>query len=313
MQLSPERYRSICVVALWSLCGIIVTGAAVRLTGSGLGCSDWPTCEPGRFTPHSASELEPMVEFVNRLITGVVSVAVMAAVAGSLLIRPRRPELTRWSLALVAGVAAQAIIGAFVTKSELDYSVVAVHFLASMVLVWAALVLVDRAGREPGGPRRRIPGWARWLLTASVAVLLTGPVVTSAGPHAGDEHVERLPIDLGLTVRAHSIAVWVLCLSVALVAWRLRQHPSALLRRRSADLLLAVVAQGGLGYLQYFTGVPAVMVGAHVAGATLVWVLVVRLALAAGDPAHAGALPPLGRATRTSTEPAPAEPVGAAS
>lgn len=283
MRLSPERYRKVCIAALWSLCGIIVTGAAVRLTGSGLGCSDWPTCEPGRFTPHSASELEPMVEFGNRLVTGLVSVAVIAAVAGSLLLRPRRRDLTWWSLSLVGGVIAQAIIGAFVTKSELKYSVVALHFLASMALVWAGLVLVDRAGRAPGAPRRPIAGWARWLSLVATIVLFTGAVVTSAGPHAGDEHVERLPIDLGLTVRVHSTFVWLLCISAVAVAWRLRRSPQAVLRRRVSDLLAGIVLQGGIGYLQYFTGVPAILVGAHVAGATLVWVLTIRLALATGD------------------------------
>src|SRR5690606_18276025 len=135
----------------------------------------------------------------------------------------------------------------------LKYSVVALHFLASMVLVWAGLVLVDRAGRTPGAPRRPIAGWARWLSLVATVVLLTGAVVTSAGPHAGDEHVERLPIDLGLTVRAHSTAVWLLCLSVVAVAWRLRRSPDAVLRRRTTDLLAAIFLQGGIGYLQYFT------------------------------------------------------------
>jgi cytochrome c oxidase assembly protein subunit 15 len=306
MQLSPERYRKVCIAALWSLCGIIVTGAAVRLTGSGLGCSDWPTCEPGHFTPHSASELKPMVEFGNRLVTGAVSIAVIAAVAGSFLIRPRRRDLTWWSVALVAGVFAQAIIGAFVTKSELQYSVVALHFLASMVLVWAGLVLVDRAGRIPGAPRRPIPLWARWIAAAATVVLLTGSVVTSSGPHAGDENVERLPIDLVWTVRTHSTAVWVLCLSVAAIAWRLRRNRSPILRRRVADLLAAIVLQGGIGYLQYFTGVPAILVGAHVAGAILVWVLAIRLALGTAD-----ASLPLEPSQRAADE-VPAEPLAVA-
>jgi len=276
--MSLGLYRTICIVALCALSGIIVTGAAVRLTGSGLGCSDWPTCEEGQF--FAALEFEPMVEFINRLITGIVSVAVMAAVAGSLLLRPRRRDLTRWSLALVAGVAVQAIIGAFVTKTELAYSVVAVHFLASMVLVWAATVLVERAGRPADAVVGAWAPWAKWLVLAGSAVLLTGPVITSAGPHAGDEDVKRLPLDLAWAARLHSTTVWILCALVAWIAWTLRRHPDARLRRGSSDLLAAVVLQGGLGYLQYFTGVPALLVGLHVAGATLVWILALRLALA---------------------------------
>lgn len=279
MRISPALYRRVCVVALWALCGIVVTGATVRLTGSGLGCRDWPKCEPGSVV--APWEFNAQVEFINRLITGLVSVAVIVAVGGSLLRRPRRQDLTRWSMALVAGVVAQIIIGAFVTKSDLQYSVVAVHFGVSMVLVWAAVVLVDRAGRPDGTPPRTArPGWANAIFVAAVAVLCTGPIVTSTGPHAGSEDVRRLPLDLGAVTRVHSLTVWVLCALVGWVAWMHRAAPRGQLRTHVVELLAAVVIQGGIGYLQYFTGVPAVLVAAHVAGATVVWVLTVRLVLA---------------------------------
>lgn len=284
-------YRRICVIALWSLCGIVVTGAAVRLTGSGLGCRDWPKCSSNRFV--APWEFKAQVEFINRLITGIVSVAVILAVGGSLIRSPRRRDLTRWSWALVGGVIAQIVIGAFVTKSDLKYSVVGVHFLASMVLVWAATVLVAKAGRPDDAPARGSrPRWAALLSLAAVAVLCTGPIVTSAGPHAGSEKVKRLPIDLHEVARAHSLCVWVLCAITAWVAWKLRTSTGGPdLQRRSSELLLAVVAQGGLGYLQYFTGVPAVLVGAHVAGAALVWVLVVRLVMASRTDAGSVVVP----------------------
>lgn len=273
------------MVALWALCGIVVTGAAVRLTGSGLGCSDWPKCERGSVV--APWEFRAQVEFINRLITGLVSIAVILAVGGSLLRRPRRRDLTRWSMALVAGVFAQIIIGAFVTKSDLQYSIVAVHFGVSMVLVWAAVVLVDRAGRPDDSPGRTArPGWANAVFVATVAVLCTGPVVTSTGPHAGSEDVKRLPLDLGAVTRVHSLTVWILCALVGWVAWAHRSAPPGPLRTSVVELLAAIVIQGGIGYLQYFTGVPAVLVAAHVAGATVVWVLAVRLVLASSDDAR---------------------------
>jgi len=280
VRLSSATYRRICIAACWSLAGIIVTGAGVRLTGSGLGCSDWPTCENNKLI--APLEFHAMIEFINRTITGVVSIAVMLAVLGSLLVRPRRRDLVVWSGALVVGVIAQILIGALVVTTKLTYSVVALHFLVSMVLVWAAIVLVDRAGRPTPPPRGvPLPNWARLMLAAAIAVLCTGAVVTSTGPHAGDADVERLPLDLGWTARLHSGAVWILVATIVWVTWRFRHTASPTMRRRTTDLLAASVLQGGLGYLQYFSGVPAIMVGAHVAGATLVWILVVRLALCA--------------------------------
>lgn len=288
-QISPTAYRRIAAAALAALSAIIVTGAAVRLTGSGLGCSDWPTCEENQF--HASLELHPMVEFVNRLITGVVSAAVIAAVLGSMRRTPRRRDLTQWSWVLVAGVVAQIVIGAFVTLSELEYSVVAVHFLVSMVLVWAAMVLWDRSGRADDDQRtRRWPVPIRVLTTLSTAVLITGSMVTSAGPHSGDdEATKRLPIDLGQTARVHSVLVWI---TLALTAWlavstgrggnAATGSPRA--RRAVTDLLLALVAQGAVGYVQYFTGVPELLVGVHVAGATAVWILVLRLAFVMAEP-----------------------------
>lgn len=264
-----------------ALCLIVVTGAAVRLTGSGLGCSDWPTCEEGRFV--ASLDFHPMVEWINRLITGLVSLAVAVAVLGSLARSPRRRDLTVWSLALVAGVVAQILIGAVVTLSDLSYSAVAVHFLVSMVLVWAAVVLVERAGRPDGEERVPSPHHRRALALSGWCALLlvTGSVVTSAGPHAGDREVKRLPLDLEWAARFHGVVVWVFVGAVAWWGYQLARSGDVLLRRRASDLLVAAVAQGAIGYTQYFTGVPPVLVGLHVAGATLVWVMTLRLTLAA--------------------------------
>lgn len=278
-----------CVASLWALCAIIVTGAAVRLTGSGLGCTQWPTCNDGNIV--APLEYHPMIEFLNRLVTGAVSIAVIVAVCGSLLRRPRRSDLTRWSLALVAGVVAQIVIGGIVVKSGLEYSLVALHFLVSMVLVAAATVLVHRAGIPDDSPARPpAPIWARRLVGAGVAVLLTGALVTSAGPHPGalegvshggrDLVLKRLPIDLVWVARLHSATVWIFVAGVVAVAWRQRRSTSVL-QRRVLDLLIVAVAQGAVGYTQYFTGVPALLVGLHVFGATLLWVMTLRVAQAA--------------------------------
>ncbi len=293
VRLSPTAYRRVTLAALLALCGIVVTGAAVRLTGSGLGCSDWPTCEADQF--HASLEFHPMVEYVNRLLTGAVSLAVILAVGGSVIRVPRRRDLTRWSWFLVGGVLAQILIGAAVTLSDLNYSVVGIHFLVSMVLVWAATVLHQRAGRPDEEftsgrrGRRRWPATNRWIVGLGTAILLTGPVVTSVGPHAGDEAVKRLPLDIGWTVRVHSIVVWSFLVAVLVQAFVTRRSGDALALRRVTDLLIASLAQGAIGYAQYFSGVPPLLVGLHVAGATLVWVLAVRLGLDSARPVEAAA------------------------
>ena len=285
--LTPPAYRRITLFALLALMFIIVTGAAVRLTGSGLGCPDWPTCAENRLV--APWEYHAMVEFVNRTITGLVSVAVMLAVLGSLVRVPRRRDLLWLSLGLVAGVIGQIILGGLTVLFELKPGFVMAHFLLSMVLLANAVVLHHRAGRPAGPTRLAVGSDVRALgrlevATAALAIFL-GTIVTSSGPHGGDEHAERLPFLLPDVTRLHGIAV-ALFLAVTLVTlWRL--HKAGVDRtilRRSEILLAVLVAQAALGYVQYFTGVPALLVGFHVAGAAAVWVAVLRLHLAFSVP-----------------------------
>jgi hypothetical protein len=145
-RLSPRAYQRITLLALIALVFIIVTGAAVRLTGSGLGCSDWPTCESNQIV--APLEYHAMIEFINRTITGLVSVMVMLAVLGSLVRTPRRRDLTWLSLGLVAGVIGQIVLGGLTVLFELRPPFVIAHFLLSMVLVWNAVVLHHRAGHD---------------------------------------------------------------------------------------------------------------------------------------------------------------------
>jgi cytochrome c oxidase assembly protein subunit 15 len=285
--LAPPAYRRVTLFALLALTFIVVTGGAVRLTGSGLGCPDWPTCASNRVV--APWEYHAMVEFVNRTITGLVSVAVMLAVLGSVVRRPRRRDLLWLSLGLVAGVIGQIVLGGLTVLFELRPGFVMAHFLLSMVLLATAVVLHHRAGR-PAGPTRPAVGadllaLGRLEVACAALVIFLGTIVTSSGPHGGDEHAERLPFLLPDVTRLHGIAV-MLFLGVTLVTlWRLRgAGVDGRILRRSEVLLAVLLAQAGLGYVQYFTGVPALLVGVHIAGATAVWVAVLRLHLAFSVP-----------------------------
>ncbi|MCY4105033.1 MAG: COX15/CtaA family protein [bacterium] len=291
--ISPAGYRRITLLALLALIFIIITGGAVRLTGSGLGCSDWPTCEENQFVPDL--EYHALVEFVNRAITGVVSLAVALAVLGALLRRPRRQDLVGLAFGLVAGVAGQVVLGGLVVWYHLSPWLVIAHFLLSMVLVANAVVLHHRAGLPDGAPRgagapaRAAGHLTRLLVVLAVLAIVSGTLLTGAGPHGGDADVERLQYDIPSLARLHGGAM-VLCAAVALLLWAGAERGSFRLRRRghratphapAARLVVLVIgAQAAVGYLQYFTGVPVLLVGVHIAGAAALWTAVLRLHLA---------------------------------
>lgn len=291
--LTPEAYRRITSLALAALAVIIVSGAAVRLTGSGLGCTDWPNCSQNRLVADLA--FHPMVEFVNRVFTGVVSLAVILAVLGSRSRRPRRSDLTWWSFGLVAGVLGQIILGALVVVFELSPWLVIGHFITSMVLVCNAVVLHHRAGlptdphgRAVMGPRNVAPRLLAliglWFVGA-MAVIFTGTIVTGSGPHGGDDKVERLPLLLSSAARVHASTVMGFLALTLLIAWLLRRTPAPRrLQVRMWQVIGVLVAQATIGYVQYFTKVPALLVGFHIAGATLLWIAVVRFTLATREP-----------------------------
>lgn len=284
IRLSPHRYRAITLGALIAICVIVVTGAAVRLTGSGLGCVNWPKCD-NNITPPAT--FHAWVEFGNRLVTGAVSIAVILAVLGSLVRVPRRTDLLRWSLGLVAGVMAQIVWGGVTVLSHLNPAVVSGHFLISMILVWNAVVLHHRAALtdEAGSPNRSRPAMLATITAVwGVIAIATGPLVTGTGPHAGDAtdpRVHRFGFDLLNIVRVHSVTMWAFVALIATTAVFIARSASMPVPcRRAAQLLLVVaVAQGGIGYAQYFSGVPPLLVLFHVIGATAVWALTVNLAL----------------------------------
>jgi cytochrome c oxidase assembly protein subunit 15 len=285
VSLSADAYRRLTLFALLSLAVIVITGATVRLTGSGLGCSDWPTCEHGQLAAQ-ASDAPAMVEFANRVFTGVVSIAVVLAVLGAMRRRPYRRDLTILAWGLVVGVLAQIILGGLVVNHHLSPKFVMGHFLLSMVLVTNATVLHARAGRRDGVARHRskddlVRGLSVLVPVAAAVTVFLGTVVTAAGPHAGDQSAARLDLVVGDVARIHSMAAWITVLVTVALLRAGRSLPAV---RGAAEVLAAVLlAQGVVGYVQYFTGVPAALVLVHVAGATAVWWAATRVALSTGS------------------------------
>jgi heme a synthase len=296
---APSTFRRYTLAALAAQVLIVMSGAAVRLTGSGLGCSDWPRCEEDRFV--APLELNPMIEFLNRLVSFVVVATVVLVVWGALRRVPYRRDLLNlgWGIAAVTGL--QILIGGITVRMDLWPPVVMAHFLLSMVLIWIAVVLHHRASTALVAPRR-LPGLGARLserlttplLVAGATVLVTGTIVTASGPHGCDEHVERLGFYVPTVTRVHTAAVFVLLALVLTTLLSLRQRPGASgLVRPGTALLAAIVVQGAIGYYQYFNGVPALAVFLHVVGSMAVWGTLVwfvlehrRFEAAAGGPRH---------------------------
>ena len=286
---------------------LVVSGTAVRVTGSGLGCPTWPRCTGGSLTNTAALGSHGYIEFGNRLLA-----VVMEAVGIALVLAVRRvPHPRSWSrLAWVqaAVVPLQAVIGGLLVLSGLNPYVLILHFLTSFPLVYGAAALLRRLLHDPRtahplseglpGDAESVDHVVRWLsgalIAATVLVLALGTLVTGTGPHAGDPKVERLPFSPRDVTQLHADAAYLLVgltLATVLICWRTP------LRRWAMALLGLVLAQGGIGYWQYFTSVPPVLVGMHVAGATLVFTTAAWI--------HQRAAPRPGRTAGLSPEHAP--------
>ena len=306
--ISQSQYQKITKVSLLLLAFIIITGAAVRLSGSGLGCSDWPTCENDQLVAE-IDDVHAMVEFVNRVITGFVALAVMIAVLGSLFRVPKRKDLIYLSIGLVVGVVIQVIVGALVVREHLPPSLVITHFLVSMVLVWNAVELDHRARSddksEHSSPPMLLKRMTKLIVGLGALVIITGTIVTGSGPHSGAENqqildalesqgtassianleleVERLPFDVPDVARIHGISVMLFLLLTLRLLFVIKRHSPEFITV-GQNLMAAIVIQAAIGYFQYFTGVPALLVGVHVAGATLIWIMILRLYLEVNRP-----------------------------
>lgn len=290
--------RALAVAVLVGQAGIAVTGSVVRVTSSGLGCPQWPTCLAGSLVPRYDPEvaaLHQWVEFGNRLLTVVLVVVVGAALLAAITLRPRHHRVTWLAAAMPLGVVAQAVLGGITVLTGLAWYTVALHFLVSMVLVWLAVQLVaavrpDALAAPAGTPRRRtVPSSARGLLlvlTAVLAVLLTaGTLVTSAGPHAGDASTPRLdaPVDGLATVHADLLFAFLgLLVGFGFLAHAVGVGRPVLHRFRA--LVVITLAQGALGGAQYALGVPEALVASHVLGASLVTVATAALWAATTEP-----------------------------
>ncbi|MFV2175062.1 heme A synthase [Actinomadura sp. LOL_016] len=270
---------------------IVVSGGAVRVTESGLGCPEWPKCTGDSLvpTPHPEHELINMaIEFGNRMITFVVLAVGMLVFVAALRLAPRRKDLVWWALAQPMSVVAQAVIGGIVVLTELHPAAVGLHFLVSPALLVFCVALWVRAGEGDEPPRPLVAPWIRALgaalLAACAVVLVAGTVVTGTGPHAGDASSRRYGFEITDVTRVHSITAWITCALVVVLAVALhRTNSPAAARRRVHELLALIVAQGALGYVQYFLGVPAVLVVLHMLGAVLMWVAAFRLFFALRD------------------------------
>jgi cytochrome c oxidase assembly protein subunit 15 len=287
--LAPPSVRTQRVIAAFVVLtqgGIAVTGAIVRVTASGLGCPTWPQCFPGSFTPVAVSEvprIHQAVEFGNRMITfGVVLTAILAVYAVTR--ARRRTEVQVYAWLMPASTVVQAVIGGITLLTGLLWWTVALHLLASMTMVWLAVLLYVKIG-EPdqkdaaGVPTEYIPKPLRWLTVLSAvalaAVLVAGTLVTAAGPHAGDTSptrgIPRLPVEITTLVHAHSsLLIGYLALLVGLGFGLLATSAPRPVLLRLGVLIALVCAQALVGTVQYFTGVPAGLVAVHVAGAAAV-------------------------------------------
>ena len=271
--------RIIAAAVILTQGGISVTGAIVRVTASGLGCPTWPQCFPGSFTPVPHSEvprIHQAVEFGNRMITFAVVITAILAVLAVTRARRRR-EVLIYAWLMPASTVLQAVIGGITVRTGLLWWTVAIHLLASMAMVWLATLLYVKIGEPDDGiPTALVPKPLRQLTFLSAlaltATLVTGTLVTGAGPHAGDKSpqriVPRLKVEVLTLVHMHStLLIAYLTLLIGLGAGLLAVYAPRLIMRRLAVLIALVIAQGTVGVVQFFTGVPAVLVAVHVAGA----------------------------------------------
>ncbi|MFR9756710.1 COX15/CtaA family protein [Streptomyces sp. TR06-5] len=264
---------------------IVVTGGAVRLTGSGLGCDTWPKCSDDSLVATAEMGMHGAIEFGNRMLTYVLCAAVGWAIVATRSAAPARRGLSRLAWAQFWIVMSNAVLGGVAVLSGLNPYTVAGHFVAASALVTVAAVTWLRAREGDGAPRPLVGGPVRQLVRlltgVTAALIVMGTVVTGAGPHAGDSsNVPRMPVDWEFVARIHSALAW-LVLALALLTWlslRVFDAPRGP-RARIRELLVVLAVQGAIGYAQYLLELPEVLVGLHMLGSTLMWIAVVRLLL----------------------------------
>ena len=259
---------------------LVVTGGAVRLTGSGLGCPTWPECTPGSYTPvpHQAEpQLNVWIEFGNRLLTFVLVIASAAVIIAVL--KSKRKDLRVLAVGQFLGIFGQGILGGITVLTDLNPIPVAGHLLLSIILIAGATSLYSRRYTpvvfvKPTSLTSKI---SRVHIVTSFVVIILGTIVTGSGPHAGDAQAKRFDFDIRTVAWLHADAV-IFLLGVTF-AFYVAQGTSAHTKKAIKVFALIALAQGGIGYIQYFTGIPEILVAAHLLGATLVWIAAWRIRL----------------------------------
>lgn len=296
---SPVTVRRATLSSVVMSVVIVVTGGAVRLTGSGLGCPTWPTCEGDSLLGTSEMGVHHTIEVSNRMLTYVLCAAVGWAIVAVRAQAPLRRSVYRLAWAQFWVVVANAVWGGVAVLTDLNPYVVSTHFLLSAALITVAVLTWHRCG-EGDAPARPLVGkpvrqLGQGLAGASAALIVVGTLVTGAGPHPGDSRdVHRIPFDWKAVAQLHADLAWVVvALTVAL--WFVLRAVDAPVgpRDRTRDLFLVLMSQGVIGYVQYFTGLPTVLVGLHMLGAALIWIAVLRVLLSmrerpTGEPSVAG-------------------------
>jgi heme a synthase len=299
--LTPAQYVVVAYAALVALTLIVLTGAAVRLTGSGLGCPTWPKCYGNVYPPLNT---HAVIEFSNRLLTVPVSIAAGLAWLGALRRRPYRRDLMWLGALLPLGVIGQAVLGGFTVRGALDYGWVMGHFALSMLILAAAVALVWRATHEPdeesatadaaGEPADATLVWSvRGLLALGALTIFAGTAATAAGPHAGGspgQKINRLDIDgrgtMDFVIHRHGEIALVFGLAALAVWWLARRRAAdPTLRRALTALCVLIALQGVVGLDQYETHLPTELVWVHVGLASLTWIATLWAACAAGPAA----------------------------
>ena len=259
---------------------LVVTGGAVRLTGSGLGCPTWPECTPGSYTPvpHQAEpQLNVWIEFGNRLLTFVLVIASAAVIIAVL--KSKRKDLRLLAVGQFLGIFGQGILGGITVLTDLNPIPVAGHLLLSIILIAGATSLYSRRYKpvvfvKPGSLTSKI-SWVH--IVTSFVVIILGTIVTGSGPHAGDAQARRFDFDIRTVAWLHADVV-IFLLGVTF-AFYVAQGTSDHSKKAIKVFALIALAQGGIGYIQYFTGIPEILVAAHLLGATLVWIAAWRIRL----------------------------------
>ncbi|MFF7370944.1 COX15/CtaA family protein [Streptomyces tricolor] len=290
----PRTVRRAVLAALVMSVVIVVTGGAVRLTGSGLGCPTWPTCTEDSLTTTRAMGFHGVIEFGNRMLTYVLCAAVGWAIIAVRSEKPWRRSLTRLGWAQFWVVMGNAVLGGIVVLVGLNPYTVAAHFLLSSALIAIATVMWQRTREGDAAPRplvgKAVQQLVWFLVAASVLLIAVGTMVTGAGPHAGDSsEVERIPIDWETVSKAHAVLAWIV-VTLTFALWFVLKAVDAprgpLARTR--ELFLILLAQGVIGYVQYFTHLPEALVAAHMLGSTVMWIWVLRVLLSLRERPESG-------------------------